>query len=123
MALYLSPRCRVALLEAGSLYAAHPSRAAPHDRLDYLDVACAVRVHNAAAACTPPVDEGQPPQGEAAAARQVKEPGLFLAVERRALAAARDGHLDVCPGRDGRAEWAAADLAAQLEVCPGRQVD
>ena len=51
---------------------------------------------------------------EAAAALEVKEPGLFLAVERRALAAARDGHIDV---------GAAADMAVQLEVCPGRQVD
>ena len=89
------------------------SRAAPHSRVDDLDVACAVRPHNAAGVRRP-VDEGQPPQGEAAAAREVKEPGLFLAVERRALAAARDGHLD---------GGGAADLAAQLELCTGRQVD
>ena len=98
---------------------AHPviasSPAVPHDRLDDLDVACASRGHNATATVgRNPVDEGQPPQGEAAAAREVKEPGLSLAVERRALAAARDGHFD---------GGGAADLAAQLEVRTGRQVD
>ena len=77
-------------------YAAHPvgkrasSRAVPHIRVDDLDVACLVSVHNTvhntasdvhnAASERLPVDEGQPPQGEAAAALEFEEPGLFLAV-------------------------------------------
>ena len=89
------------------------SRAVLDSRIDYLHVASG-RGHNASAqAQRLPVDEDQPPQGEAAAL-EAKEPGLPLAVERRSLAAARDGHLDV---------GGALDLAAQLEVRAGSQED
>ena len=96
--------------------AAHPvlaSRAISDRRVDDLDLACVSRVHDTPAG-RPPVDEGQPPQGEAAAATEVKEPGQPLAVERRALAAAGDGHPDV---------GGAADLVAQLDVRIRRQED